>query len=505
MFDAFTGHSGAPIINEPCFGLQVGKLRTFVFTFPSETIRTNVVPHGKIISFIYKNNEVLDIVTECDGINNGTHQIIIYENKLYIQETYFQRIKTYLLDDDEHVISGSEEIIHPFEKDIYNYHYLLQKPYTTKYFIDRHALYRHMNAMTIQDGFIYILSPYIGRAFYKPKPPTIAVFHLDFRPYAEIELPTTSIPHDLVFIGSDAVYVNSDHQVVHFNIFTQTITKTFEFNNSGEEKWQRGLSFDGQNYLVGCGRTVQILNSKGVVTNVHQFSSYPCCITQVNYQNEYNNCLSDCRKSYVETLYTCPSELAIYERCFQDMYNMFNEGKLTLTKTDDIYFKHAFEYYNSIHFASNLQQITNPYEGIFRGHRCMQVLLKPHMKVNKLQTSVLKKHGNLLHNTVANHCVTGCFFVYNPGHGMGWHHNIDTAHFRNTDRWYMVRSNDDSFGASFFLYRHPITHLIHYVPDVNNTIKHFRLSFDTNSPLWHAVVSFRAVRVSFGVSMSKAH
>ena len=181
------------------------------------------------------------------------------------------------------------------------------------------------------------------------------------------------------------------------------------------------------------------MNTKGVVTNVYQFFGHPCYITQVNYQNEYNNCLSDYRKSYVETLYTCPSELAMYERCFHDMYNMFNDGQLTLTKMNVMNFKYGFEYYDSVHFASNLQQIANPNEDIFRTHRCTQHFLKSHLMFTKLQTSVLKKHGNLLLNTTT-HRVTGPFFVYKPGHGMGWHHNIDTDHFRNNNSCTAIQS-----------------------------------------------------------------
>lgn len=472
------------ILDYPCFGLQVYKKRIYIFALDNADDRTNPIPSGKIISFLYDEiNGIHDIITEITGIDNGTHHIMIYNHTMYIQETYFQRIKTFNLNNDNHLDIESEQIIYPFEKDAYIRYYL--EYYNNEHYLEQHKYYRHMNAITVQDGFYYILSPYLGRK-YSSKIPTITVFHPNFENFAEIKLPTSCIPHELCFYGSDIIYLTNHCEIVHFNIFLCKITKILHFHKSSR-KWMRGLSFDGEIYVLGCGKTMQFLNKDGVHIKTLETNFHPCFITKMDPISEYNNVNSDVRKSYVKTCYQFSDELIVYRNYFNNLY--YNRSDVELVDKMKCFNLNNF-YFKTIYFTSTINGILNPNPYIFHNHLNIQ-----------LETCSLTTRTGII-PIQGKYRVTGHFNVYTKGTGIGWHHNIDTVlrNKKNPKRIYMIRLDDTTFGASFFLYKHPISKLIHFVPDVDDTYKEFEISTDTNNPFWHAVASINTTRFSFGLA-----
>ena len=96
---------------------------------------------------------------------------------------------------------------------------------------------------------------------------------------------------------------------------------------------------------------------------------------------------------------------------------------------------------------------------------------------------------------------SGALFLYPEGHGMGFHTNLDNEQSGRTIRMYQVR-NDQPFGSSYFLYRHPYSGKIHAVPDREGYANVFDLR-DPVSPIWHGVTCLRGQRLSYGVRMTR--
>lgn len=79
----------------------------YVFGYNGDTVKDKNIPtfQGYIASFKLELNddvnhtyEILDWKIECDNLDNGTHQMKIYNNKLYVLETYIQNVKIYNID-----------------------------------------------------------------------------------------------------------------------------------------------------------------------------------------------------------------------------------------------------------------------------------------------------------------------------------------------------------------------------------------------------------------------
>jgi len=282
------------VLDSPCFGICEGTKRTFLFTIENANLRMCSIPQGKLLSFIYdKNTGLKDIVIEASGLDNGTHQICVRDNVIYIQETYCQTIKTFNLDENEHVIESSCKKFFPFGENVLNYHYLDEGSYIKSdeeksYECQRHHLYRHMNAMLVREKCIYVLSPYLGRQkVCERKHPCIATLSVDMNDYInETLLPTTAIPHDLIEHNDEVVYVNSDLEIIHFNMNKNEPVKRVTFERDGARtKWMRGLCIHDNKYIVGCGKTIQILSMAGEVKLKMCVDVFTCVIQCVKERN----------------------------------------------------------------------------------------------------------------------------------------------------------------------------------------------------------------------------
>ena len=91
--------------------------------------------------------------------------------------------------------------------------------------------------------------------------------------------------------------------------------------------------------------------------------------------------------------------------------------------------------------------------------------------------------------------MSGFFYYYPLGHGLGWHSNEN--HIRESPgmsfRCYTIRTT----GGTVFFYKHPVSGKIHAVHDIDKTVNIFHLTPVPNS-LWHAVGSFTGRRFSVG-------
>lgn len=277
------------VYDKPCFGITEGEERTYLFTIDNMDDRMCPEPKGKIISFIYDSiaKSLQNLVIEVEGIDNGTHQLLIHDKILYIQETYRQTIKTYKVDMEGHIISTSCACFYPFGKDVFNYHYISK---SMTYEIEQHKQYRHMNALLMHKNGMYVLSPFLGRqSACERQHPCISLLTKDMHVSGcDILLPTVSVPHDLVAIGNEIMYVNSDFEIIHLGMNNWEVTKTIPFEPDGErKKWMRGLCFYDNKYIVGCGKTIQVISLQGKHESKFHIDGFTCVIQCVKPRNLY--------------------------------------------------------------------------------------------------------------------------------------------------------------------------------------------------------------------------
>lgn len=162
--------------------------------------------------------------------------------------------------------------------------------------------------------------------------------------------------------------------------------------------------------------------------------------------------------------------------------------------------------YNNIFVGDDVHDLFNIPENMFKSYRNYQ-------HINKLMAAFYNDYDDYERvskniqkikdsgiNILPRHVFSGKFHLIYPGHGKGWHHNIESVPQKDVRVLYFVCTDKSHFGGSFFLYRHPVSGLIHAVPDVNGTMKEFYLQSHPDKVLWHAIGSFTARRVSMGLS-----
>lgn len=164
-----------------------------------------------------------------------------------------------------------------------------------------------------------------------------------------------------------------------------------------------------------------------------------------------------------------------------------------------------------IYFGNDVDDIFNVPRNMFNHHGNYQIITKEmaslldhHTFIDNRSTTLSKKFAGFTMSKglylMPSHYISGLLHSIFPRYAKGWHHNIDSAPRGTCDVVYLVATNANYYGGSFFLYRHPVSKKIHAVPDIHGTLKFFVLTNDPKNPLWHAIGSFEAIRLSFGLS-----
>jgi len=144
-----------------------------------------------------------------------------------------------------------------------------------------------------------------------------------------------------------------------------------------------------------------------------------------------------------------------------------------------------------------LMMFKSPYNYQFINYDMYSIIDKKSSRECDMNDKLINVMG--LH-IIPSHVFSGKFHLLMPNHAKGWHHNIENVPKGTCRVIYFVCTDVHRFGGSFFYYRHPVSHKIHAVPDVNCTMKLFHLKSDEENPLWHAIGSFDAKRLSMGFS-----
>ena len=414
--------------------------------------------------FSFKNN-LSDWRLEYSGLDNGCHQITIFENNLYIIETYIQRIAKFKIESDGKLVH--EEFIN------------LWKPSLKDHLCsseDENKNYMHINSITVQDGRFFFMCSMLGR-FGERLSSKIQVWDpIHWKLLDEYNLDRYYC-HDLVFIGHEIYFFDMTGTLCILNIVTRKISEIFKRNEINSRV--RGLSIGIDEKFFAS--SISSIFTKTVNYKISAYNS-ATCITRFD-GNDYNNTTSVLRKSNIRTV--SPENYPFFKKMVDPLGELFEKVKNFEFSED------AKKYRLPLHINNHtIPETVDEFLGpIFESLSDLEPYIKNNEKI------VIR--GNPEFESVSNvfdaDDLSGQVYYYPEGHGMGWHTNRQqlTMFPSHPYRVYLVRTDGP---GTFFFYRHLETKKIHAVHDIDATLN----VFDLRGPLWHSIGSIKGNRISVG-------
>jgi hypothetical protein len=504
------------------FGLARFNDLWYIFGYKGDNINVKNYPtfQGYIASFKLTTDLIIEEWLErCSNLDNGSHQIRIHKSKLYLVETYIQTISIFDIDKSGSLCLKKQVPIYKTPHPIVNAHYVVNgddKDYSC------HG-YKHINALTIQDDLIYMSCPSLrnnvtaeGKATQALSPHVIEVYNLNFDFLWSFIIPNEVFCHDIVFQGQKFYFNAPPNKVCCYDIVKKMVTSTKELNASAFHP--RGLSIhaDGT-VMVGLRKQGMLVyyNLKDTNVNDIKYSKAPCdpCfIASIDYDNDFNNNDSPLVKSYVKQIHLneLPIDLGILEDITQRVF------KYNWTSYRDLRWEKKTQTTNLISSIKqysldedSLDEVLAPQTEIFDNICNLQNTIgkKINMVYLEVTDELQREHRVIIEmlkeveKRVEQRAlrISGHLYLYPPQSALGWHTNLEEPYNHNTIRCYVVNTTKDN--ETFFLYKHPISKLIHAVPDRNKFVNIFSLG-NPSSPLWHAVYngSTDVHRLSLGIA-----
>lgn len=420
---------------------------------------------GKIYSFRYQHDGVLtDLKTHASGLDNGCHQMTIYKNHIYILETYLQRVVKIPIE------GTGFEYIYPWKSAV-NSHY--EGP---------NEDYMHVNAITIHDGRFFVMCPNLKNET-KKETSKIQVFSYSWQLLDEYQLDRWFC-HDLVPLGHEIYFCDALNTICRLNIVTRQVFECVQLRDTPPNDTRsifRGLSINKDGHPVVSSFYNGFATIVNLVCDEYYRVELDCSatfITRIDGE-DYNNSQSSLRRPYVLTLDR--ASLSFFKDqadCIDEMFDTIYE--------EDWLIKPRWE-----GAAPTLENFLNPLldsDQPYIDHReAVCIRDQSSCKLRSLMNS----------NVFCSHLMemSGFFYYYPLGHGLGWHSN--EKHIRESPgmsfRCYTIRTT----GGTFFFYKHPVSQKIHAVHDIDKTVNIFHLTPMPNS-FWHAVGTFAGRRFSIG-------
>ncbi len=500
------------------FGLARHSDLWYVFGYKGDNVNEKNYPtfKGYIASFRLCNAQIECWTEQCTSLDNGSHQLRVYKNKLYLVETYIQNIAIFniltdgslLHEKNVNMYSSTSAVVSP----VVNAHYVINgtDPNTTC------RGYKHINALTFHDGLIYLSCPSLRNNISKTGIPTqslsphvIEVYDGDFNFLWSFVLQEEVFCHDIVFHGHKIYFNAPPNKVCIFDIVDKTITSKITL--SIEAFHPRGLSISRDGLVViGLRRPGMLAyfhqNDVDAKQNIQYVPSpcEPCFIGMIDYDNDYNNMNSALVKGFVQQVHQ--SVLPLTLKTFDNISDLVFEHDWTKYKDT------RWEKEKTLKLSQqdyNLQNVKTPTEEVFVDLHGLQKTssMKIHIAQLVVRDEMQNRHREILKqlNDLEQYVqrkalrVSGHLYLYPPQSALGWHTNLEELYNHNTIRCYIVHTTKDN--ETFFLYKHPVSNLIHAVPDRNKFANIFALGNEDN-PLWHAVYnnSKDTMRLSLGLA-----
>jgi hypothetical protein len=466
------------ILEGKFFGIVQRGPRVYLFGFENE--------EGSIWSFYLVKGRMFNFKKELTGLDYGCHQMAIFEDHLYIPDTYEQRLVKVRIDSDGDLVPESLE-----------YLYLWPKARKQSRCTDpsENEEYLHVNAMTFQDGRCFFMCP------------SIATFGMDRKSKIQVWDPRTWTMideyeldrwwcHDLVIVGHEIYFCDGLNFICKLNLVTRKVTEVLRGPEKGlgDRNICRGLSIGPD--MKPMASTTNHPGNAMIFTETKEYEldiyCSVCMITRVD-GKDFNNQDSDLRRSYVQT-FPCGS-LNFFSKMVEPSVDLFN----TVLKYKDFEFseeglnyKHDELFIQKI-APKSLEEFLNPVFETFTDH-------EPY--INKNEKIVCFGNPDLIEKMIIpdefqdspKYEISGNFYFYREGHGMGWHtnrHQVEVVPSMSF-RCYFVKTT----GGTFFFYRHPVSKKVHAIHDIDASVNVFRLVPDPY--FWHSIGSITGDRFSIG-------
>jgi len=483
VFDENSAHV-QKILDGHYFGIARKGNRVYLFGFLEGTTHDASLT-GCIWSFYFVKGKIFNFKKELGGLDTGCHQMTIFEDHMYIPETYQQRLIKVRIDEDGDLVPDSLEYIYLWPK---------AKIYHRTIDPSENVGYLHVNAVTVQDDRFFFMCPRLGVPDSKLKS-TIQVWNpRDWTMIDEYDLDRWFC-HDLVVVGHEIYFCDGLNSICKLNTVTRQVVNihTTKGTTLDGRHICRGLSINSDmEFLASTPGTPSgcVLFTKDTNFEIESIRISATMITRID-GLDYNNQDSKLRRSWVKTVpassagpffakMVSPSDalrsivggVVFTEEGLNHRRNP-SLSNIYVPKSIDEFLNPMFE--NMPHLTPYIQHKEKCV--IFENPDCKDLILPEEF----MGSNVFE--------------ISGHFYNYPLGHGMGWHTNISQVESIPSMgfRCYFVRTT----GGTFFFYRHPFSNKIHAVHDVDYSVNVFHL---TPGPgfFWHAVGSVAGDRFSIG-------
>jgi PKHD-type hydroxylase len=283
---------GKKIYSGKMYGLTHAGPAWYVFGTPMSTDLHKPTNEGYILKFfLNEKSEMFNEEKIVTGLDNGVHQILLFNGHLYILETAQQRILKVNLSNYE-----DKQYVYPLEPAISAW-------YVKEGAKGDYTKYEHMNSITVRNGLFYIMCPFLKNYMDNGNPSQngnttshIKVFDENWRLVDDIDTGRYYC-HDLVMVDNNVYFGDATNVICKLSLLTKKVTEVHVLKPHSPTRRIicRGLSIsrNGQIYVgsheVNNDRSSFIVDvNTGKNIMIKDSNNNACCIKCLD-GSDYND------------------------------------------------------------------------------------------------------------------------------------------------------------------------------------------------------------------------